>query len=107
MAVPLARPWTFGEEGMKELVGQSLAAVPEASTELKLVSQELNPVKIGGRETFLVIVSYALYGDRFSRSFLFMNRETEHLRFEFVSRESNFEDLQRAFLASQFSWHNL
>ena len=66
-AVSLTRPWTFDEEGVKELVRQALSAVPEETTELKLVSQERDSVKIGGKETFLVIVSYALYGERYGR----------------------------------------
>jgi hypothetical protein len=81
--------------------------VPNGSTGVNMVSQEKNPVKIGGKETFLVIISYIFYGERYERSLMFMNRGAEQIRFQFVSRAVDFQDLQRAFLASQFTWQNL
>lgn len=97
----------FDDQGTKQLIQQTLAAIPEGSTDLKLVSQEQNPVKIGGKETFLVVVSYIFYGIRYDRSMMFMNRGSEQIIFQFTSYASDFNDLQRAFLASQFSWQNL
>ncbi len=64
-------------------------------------------MKIGGKETFLVLVSYVSYGTQYERSMMFMNRGNEQIIFQFVSRASDFKDLQRAFLASQFTWQNL
>jgi hypothetical protein len=105
--VSLSQPVTFDEETMKQLVKQALAAVHDDSTDLTLVSQEKNPVKIGGKETFLVIISYMFYGERFERSIMFLNRDSEQICFQFVSRAADFEDLQRVFLGSQFTWYNL
>ena len=92
---------------MGQLVKQALAEVPEDSTDLTLVSQEKNPIKIGRKETFLVVISYMFYGERFERSSMFMNRDSEQIRFQFVSRAAAFNDLQRAFLGSQCTWYNL
>ena len=105
--VPLSHPGAFDEETMGQLVKQALAEVPQAGTDLTLVSQEKNPVKIGGKETFLVVISYMFYGERFERSSMFMNRDSEQIRFQFVSRAADFNDLQRAFLGSQCTWYNL
>ena len=105
--VALPKPGVFDDESVKELVKQVLASVPNGSTDVNMVSQENNPVKIGGKETFLVIISYVFYGERYERSMMFMNRGAEQIRFQFVSRAVDFQDLQRAFLASQFTWQNL
>jgi hypothetical protein len=71
------------------------------------VSQEKNPLLIGRKETFLVIVSYTLYGDNYQRSMMFLNRGNEQVRFQFVSRAVDFKDLQAAFQGSHFTWRNL
>ena len=83
----------------KKLTEEALAGVPSGSTNVTLVSQEMNPVKIGGKETFLVIVSYVFYGEQYERSVMFMNRGSEQIRFQLASRAADFKDLQRAFLA--------
>lgn len=103
----LSQSVAFDESNTKELVKRALSAVPADSSNVTLVSQEMNPVKIGGKETFLVIVSYIFYGAQCERSMMFMNRGNEQIIFQFVSRASDFKDLQRAFLASQFTWQNL
>lgn len=105
--IALSQAVTFDEANTNELVKRALSSAPPDSTDVMLVSQEMNPVKIGGKETFLVIVSYVSYGAQYERSMMFMNRGNEQIIFQFVSRASDFNDLQRAFLASQFTWHNL
>ena len=97
----------FDEKSRKKLTEEALGGVPSGSTNVTLVSQEMNPVKIGGKETFLVIVSYVFYGEQYARSMMFLNRGSEQIRFQLASRAADFEDLQRAFLASHFSWNNL
>ena len=54
----------FDEESRRKLTEEALGGVPDGSTNVTLVSQEMNPVKIGGKETFLVIVSYIFYGEQ-------------------------------------------
>ena len=103
----LRQPAIFDEQSRKKLTEEALGAVPGGSTNITLVSQEMNPVKIGGKETFLVIVSYVFYGEQYVRSMMFLNRGSEQIRFQLASRAADFEDLQRAFLASHFTWNNL
>ena len=105
--VVLGQPGTFDEESRRKLTEEALGGVPGGSTNVTLVSQEMNPVKIGGKETFLVIVSYTFYGEQYERSVMFMNRGSEQIRFQLASRAADFKDLQRAFLGSHFTWYNL
>jgi len=105
--VILSGPASFDEETIKKLVQEVMASVPNGSTEMQLVSQEKNPLIIERKETFLVVLSYNLYGSAYSRSILFLNRGNEQIRFQLTSRQSDFKELQKAFLASQYSWQNL
>jgi hypothetical protein len=106
-SVVLGQPGTLNEESRKKLTEEALGGIPRGSTNVTIVSQEMNPVKIGGKETFLVIVSYVFYGEEYERSVMFMNRGSEQIRFQLASRAADFKDLQRAFLASHFTWNNL
>src|SRR4051812_1204698 len=72
--VALKEPMPFNEETLKKLAEEALASVPSGSTEVHLIAQEQNPVYIEGKETFLVTMSYAFYGDTYGRSIMFMNR---------------------------------
>jgi hypothetical protein len=98
---------TLDEETTKKLTDQIVASVPQGSTNVSVVSQEKNPLMIERKETFLVVVAYTFYGAHYKRSVMFLNRGKEQLRFEFVSLERDFDDLQRAFIGSQYSWQNL
>jgi hypothetical protein len=103
----LPTPGVFDEEAKDLLTRHAMESVPSGSTDVTLVSQEMDPVIIEQKETFLVIVKYASYAQHYRRSMLFLNRGTEQLCFQLVSPEESFEDLQRAFLGSQFSWQHL
>jgi hypothetical protein len=105
--ISLNQPVVFDDETMKKLTAEALASVPQGSTNVTLVSQEKNPLLIGRKETFLVIISYTLYGDNYKRSLMFLNRGNEQVRFQFVSRAVDFKDLQAAFQRSHFTWRNL
>jgi hypothetical protein len=106
-SITLPQPGVLDDEGLKKLTEEALMSVPRGSTNVTLVSQQKNPVIIEGKETFLVTVAYSFYGGNYKRSVMFLNRGKEQLRFELVSREQDFDELQKAFLGSQFSWQNL
>jgi hypothetical protein len=105
--VPLSEPGSFDDAATKKLIGEALSSVPSGSTNAQLVSQEKNPVMIEGKETFLITITYRLYGENYSRSVLFLNRRKEQVRFQLTCPQADFNELQRAFLGSQFSWQNL
>lgn len=105
--ISLNQPTVFDDETMKKLAAEALTTVPEGSMNVALVSQQKNPLLIGRKETFLVIVSYTLFGENYKRSMMFLNRGNEQVRFRFVSRAVDFKDLQAAFQGSHFTWRNL
>ena len=104
---PLPNPTTFDEETLKKLTNDAIASIPPGSTDVQLLSSEKNHLTIGQKETFLVTMSYKLYGENYGRSLLFLNRGKEQFRFQLVSRLDDFNELEQAFLGSQFGWRNL
>ncbi|PZR75147.1 MAG: hypothetical protein DLM73_06045 [Chthoniobacterales bacterium] len=104
---PLKPATIFDEETTKLLVAEALHSAPPGSTNITLTSQETNPFRIAGKDTFLVSFTYTLYGENYARSLLFLNRETDQIRFQLVCRATDFKDLQRQFQSSLCSWHNL
>ena len=105
--IPLSEPGQFDDDTLKKLVAEAVALVPEGSSNVTVESQEKNPLRINRKETFLVVLSYNLSGQAYSRSILFLNRGKEQIRCELVCRAADFKDLQKAFLGSQYSWRNL
>ena len=95
--VALSQPASFDEGTAKRLVQEAIASV----------SQEKNPLMIERKETFLVTLSYNLYGAAYNRSILFLNRGREQIQFQLSCRRADFRELQAAFLDSQHSWQNL
>ncbi len=107
ISLPLQKPGHFDQESIKKLVEEATALIPQSAQNVKILSQENNPIIIDGKETFLVILNYDLAGQAYSRSVLFLNRGTEQLRFQLTCRAADFQELQAAFFRSQFSWENL
>jgi hypothetical protein len=105
--IPLSEPGQFDDDTLKKLVAEAVALVPKGSSNVTVESQEKNPLRINDKETFLVVLSYNLSGQAYSRSILFLNRGKEQIRCELVCRAADFKDLQKAFLGSQYSWQNL
>lgn len=105
--LPLSKTASFDEANRHVFVEEAIAALPQGSTNAQVVSQELNPVRIGGNDTFLVTISFTSYGNDFSRSVMFLNREQDQIQFQLTSRTSDFPALQKAFLKSHFSWRGL
>jgi len=105
--VVLAQPANFDDGTVKKLVEEAIASVPPGSTDIQLVSQEKNPLRIERKETFCVTLSYNLYGAAYNRSILFLNRGMEQIQFQLSCRRADFRELQATFLDSQHSWQNL
>jgi hypothetical protein len=97
----------FDDETLKKLVAEAVTLVPKGSTNVVVESQEKAPLRIGSRETFLLILSYSLLGNDYKRSILFINRGNEQIRCQLTCRSTDFKDLEKAFLGSQYSWRNL
>jgi hypothetical protein len=100
-------PSQFDDETLKKLVAEAIALAPKGSTNVVVATQEEAPLRIGSRETFLLVLSYSLLGSNYNRSILFINRDAEQIRCQLTCRSADFKDLQKAFLGSQYSWRNL
>ncbi|HST29228.1 MAG TPA: hypothetical protein VLK27_00125 [Chthoniobacterales bacterium] len=97
----------FDEEATKRLCEEVLKSVPSGATNTTLVSQQLNPVFINRKGTFLVVISYDYYSQAYERSVMFLNRSNEQLRFQLTSYRNAFQELQKAFASSHYSWQKL
>jgi hypothetical protein len=97
----------FDDETLKKLVAEAIAMAPKGSTNVVVDSQQKAPLRIGNRETFLLVLSYSLLGNNYNRSILFINRGGEQVRCQLTCRSVDFKELQKTFLGSQYSWRNL
>jgi hypothetical protein len=88
-------------------VTEAVASVPKGSENVTVVSQEKNPLLMNRRETFLITLAYDFYGASYSCSILFLNRGNEQIRFQLTCPQTDFKELQKAFLGSQYSWRDL
>lgn len=104
---PLSQPGSLNEQSAKKLVGEATAQVPRGSENISVVSEEKNLVMIEHKETFLITLRYTFYGQKYGRSILFLNRGNEQIRFQLTCHETDFEELHRAFLRSQYTWQHL
>lgn len=105
--IPLSQPGSLDEESLKKLVSEAITSVPKGSENIAVLSQEKNLLRIQGKDTFLITLSYTFYGQQYGRSILFLNRGNEQIRSQLTCREADFKELHRAFLASQYTWQNL
>lgn len=101
---PLPAPQPFTDESVKILSAQARAAVPPDSQNVVVISEERNPFRIGGNETYAVTLSYTAFGQEFERWVLFMNLPDTQVRFRITARKADFENVQKAFRGSLFSW---
>jgi hypothetical protein len=100
-------PASFDQAGLKRLTDEVLSSIPQDATNVELVSQQLNPLLIDRKETFLVVIRYDYYSQQYQRSVMFLNRKNEQIRFQLTSYRNSFQQLQKSFEGSHYSWQNL
>ncbi len=100
-------PEVFDEATTKRLCEEVLASVPGGATQVTLVSQQMNPLRIERKDTFLVVINYDYYSYPYARSVMFLNRRNEQVRFQLTCYRNSYRDLQKAFQNSHYSWQNL
>jgi hypothetical protein len=101
---PLSAPQIFDEATTKMLQQEVLASVPSGSQKTTMLSEEKNPLMMGGHETYEVTVSYQFFGHELITSTLFMNTKDTQLRFRLTAEKADFENVHKAFRGSLFSW---
>lgn len=97
----------FDQTTTKRMSDEVLGSVPRGATNVTLVSQQLNPLLIERKETFLVVISYDYYSLPYAKSAMFLIRKNDQVRFELTCNRAAFQDLQKAFMSSHYSWQNL
>ncbi|HEY3661525.1 MAG TPA: hypothetical protein VGL24_00050 [Chthoniobacterales bacterium] len=105
LPAPAASP--FDSEGRKGLTEKVIRSLPEGSEDVKILAEELNPLQIDGKQTYLVELSYTYYGERYACYTLFLERAPEMLSFRLSCRESNYQTLREEFRRSLYTWQNL
>ena len=101
---PLPAPVQWNEEHIQQIRDWVLTGfIPKQSRNITIVSEELNPLKIGGLATFEITVSYDFFGLDRQTSILFVNRGKTDFRFICAARKQNFEALHSSFRGSLFS----
>jgi hypothetical protein len=100
-AVPL------DEKSRKKLSAEALASLPQGSEQQKIQSEEANPLRISGNDTYLVQITYTFYGEKFSRYCLFLNHKSYQVRFQLTCRESDYKELSQDFQRSLYTWQNI
>ena len=106
--INLSQPAVFDDQTTGKLAAEVLASVPGGSYEGDpCVAGEKSGLDRAERNTPHYCFLYVVCGENYQRSMMFLNRGNEQLRFQFVSRASDFKDLQAAFQRSHFTWHNL
>ena len=101
---PLPITAVFDEEGMKQLTSKVLASVPQGSQKVTIVSQEKDPLRINGKETFGLTVSYIFFGQAVTTSVIFCNRGKEQLEFKLFCHSADFAELNKLFRGSLYSF---
>ena len=99
---PQAR--AFDEERIKQLKASVATLLPAGAESVEITSAERDPLQINGSSTFELTIAYMFYGQGFKMSVLFLDLEDSELRFRLQSQSSDFEELQKAFRRSLFSW---
>jgi hypothetical protein len=94
----------FDEATVKVLEQQVLSTVPSASQGVTVASQQENPVIINGNLSYEFVVSYQALGKTFLRSVIVVACPNAQLVFRFTAPKSDFENLNRSFRQSIYTW---
>ena len=103
-AVPGKGVMRFDEATVKALADQILSTVPAGSQNVTLVSQQENTVIINGNLSHEFVVSYQVLGKSFLRSVIVVACVDQQLFFRFTAPKSVFDNLNRSFRQSIYSW---
>jgi hypothetical protein len=94
-------------EGRKELKERVIASLPEGSENIRVENEELNPLQIDGKQTYLVEVSYVAFGEKFACYQLFLDRPPQPIVFRLSCPQAHYPELRQVFQKSLYSWQNL
>lgn len=105
--LPAESAVSFDTDGRTELQERTIGSLPEGSGQIKIEAEQVSPLKIDGKETYLVEISYVCYGEKFACYSLFLDRKPEAINFRLNYREKDYANLRDTFQRSLFTWENL
>jgi len=103
-AVPTKGLLRFDEATVKVFEQQVLGALPAGSQGATVLNQRENAVIIGGNLSYEFVVAYQTLGKSFLRSVIFVNCPGQQLVFRFSAPQAVFENLNRSFRQSIYTW---
>jgi hypothetical protein len=101
----LPAPQGFDAATIKNLRQIVLGSLPPDAEKVQLLSEEANPVRINGQDSYEIRASYSYFGQDQRISVIFANLGDLQLRFRFAANKKHFDALYRAFRGSLFSLH--
>ena len=84
-----------------------MALLPEGSQQIRVENEELNPLQIEGKQTYLIELSYISFGEKFASYQLYLDRKPQPIVFRLSCPLKDYPELRRVFHKSLFSWQNL
>jgi hypothetical protein len=103
-AVPAKGAQPFDEATVKALEAQVMGTLPPGSQGATVISRTANPVILYQNLSYEFVVSYQTLGQLFQRSVIFVNCPDKQLVFRFSAPKPVFENLNKAFRRSIYSW---
>ena len=100
--IPAAIAW---DKDHQEKVQEWLLSryIPKDATNVTVISDELNALKICGNDTYSVVISYNLFGAQQQAGIVVVEREKTRFCFLIESMKSDFKNLFSTFRGSLFS----
>lgn len=103
-AAPAKGAQPFDEMTVKALEAQVMSALPPGGQGARVISRLENPVILYQNLSYEFVVSYQTLGQSFQRSVIFVNFPDKQLLFQFTAPKNAFENLNREFRRSIYSW---
>jgi hypothetical protein len=103
-SVPTKGVLRFDEATVKTLEQQVLATLPAGTQGATVVSRQENTIMLNQNVSYEFVVSYQTLGQIFYRSVIFVNCPDQQLVFRFSAPKAVFDNLNRAFHQSLYSW---
>lgn len=95
------------EENLKLYTEVVAKLLPREASKIEVLEAGICPLQISGRPMVEVTMGYTFFGQQYRMNLLFMPREKDELRFQFVARAADYPALLKAFRASLFSMQGL
>ena len=105
--IPRQDAIAFEETNREKLKQKAIASLPQDCSDIKMESEEPNPLQISGRNTYLFQLSYVRFGERFKRYFLLVDLPNGQLLCQLTTRERDYDGLVNDFQHSLCSWQHL